>query len=67
MPLTKQLIKPIMKNQWSEIMTFDDLGERCAMPNGELQNHIPWCFKRFADFAGYIDHTHYFSRLNNAK
>jgi len=37
------------------------------MPKGELQNHIGWCFKRFADITDYIEHDQYFSRLNDAK
>jgi hypothetical protein len=37
------------------------------MPNGELQNHIACCFKRFANFIDYIDHNQYFSRLDDAK
>ena len=67
MPLTKAPIKEMMKNPQPEIKTLDDLAEWCAMPKGELQNHIAWCFKRFADFTDYIDHNQYFSNLNNAK
>jgi hypothetical protein len=37
------------------------------MLKGELQNHIAWCFKRFADFTDYINHDQYFSHLNDAK
>jgi len=37
------------------------------MPKGEIQNHIAWCFKRFANFTDYIDHHQYFSRLNDAQ
>jgi len=37
------------------------------MPDGELQYHIAWCCKRFADFTDYVDRNQYFSRLNNAK
>jgi hypothetical protein len=51
MPLTKASIKRMMKNPEPEIKTLDDLAEWCAMPKGELQNHIAWCFKRFADFT----------------
>ena len=51
MPLTKAPIKQMMKNPWPEIKTLDDLAELCAMPKGELQNHIAWCFKRVADFT----------------
>ena len=67
MPLTKAPIKRMMKNPQPEIKTLDDLAEWCAMPKGELQNHIAWCFKRFADFTDYVDHDQYFSRLNDAK
>jgi len=51
MPLTKVPIKQMMKNLQPEIKTLDDLAEWCAMPKEELQNHIAWCFKRFADFT----------------
>jgi len=51
MPLTKAPIKQMMKNPQSEIKTLNDFAEWCPMPNGELQNHIAWCFKRFADFT----------------
>jgi len=37
------------------------------MPKGELQNHIAWCLKRFADFTDYVDHDRCFSGLNDAK
>jgi len=37
------------------------------MRKGELQNHIAWSFKRFADFTDYDDHDQNFSRLNDAK
>jgi hypothetical protein len=37
------------------------------MPEGELQNDIAWCFKRFTNFTDYVDHHQYFSRLNDAK
>ena len=47
----------MMNNQWPEIKTLDDLAECCAMQEGELQDHIAWCFKRFADFTDYIDHA----------
>jgi hypothetical protein len=57
----------MMRNPQSEITTLDDLAECCAMPKGELQNHIAWCFKRFADFTDYVDHDQYFSCLNDAK
>jgi len=57
----------MMKNPQPKIKTLDDLAESCAMPKGELQNHIDWCFKRFADFIIYIDHDQYYSGLNNAK
>jgi len=67
MPLTKVPIKRMMNNLRPEIKTLDDLAEWCAMRNGEPQNHIAWCFKRFADFTDYVDHDQYFSRLNDAK
>jgi len=67
MPLTKAPIKQVMKNPRPEIKTLDDLVELCAMPKGELQNHIAWCLKRFANFTNYVDHDHYFSHLNHAK
>ena len=56
-----------MKNPQPEITTLDDSAEWCAMPKGELQNHIAWFFKRFAAFTDYIDHDQYFSRLKVAK
>jgi len=37
------------------------------MPQWELQNHIMWCFKRFADFADYVDHDHFSSCHNHSK
>jgi len=67
MPLTTAPIKRMMKNAQPEIETLDDMAEWCAMPKGELQNHMAWCFKRFADFTDYVDHYQYFSRLNDAK
>jgi len=56
-----------MKNLRPDIKTLDDLAEWCAMPKGELQNHIAWCFKRSADFRDYVDCDQYFTRLNDAK
>ena len=67
MPLTEVLIMRIMTNPQPEIRTLDDLAKWCAMPKGELQNHIAWCFKRFANFTDYIDHDQYCSRLSDAK
>jgi hypothetical protein len=67
MPLTKAPIKRMMKNPQPEIKTLDDLAESCAKPKGELQNHIAWCFKRFANFTDYVDHDQYFSCLNHTK
>ena len=67
MPLTKAPIKRMMKNPQPEIKTLDDLAEWCAMPKGELQNHIAWCFKRFANFTDYVDHDQQFGHLNDAK
>jgi hypothetical protein len=57
----------MMKNLRPENKTLDDLADWCAMLKEELQNHIAWCFKRFADLTDYIHHDQYFSRLNNAK
>jgi len=56
-----------MKNLRPEIKTLDDLAEWCAMPKGELKNHIAWCFKRFANFTDYMDHDQYLSHLNDAQ
>jgi hypothetical protein len=67
MPLTKVPIQRMMKNPRPEIKTLDDLAKWCEMPIGELQNHIAWCFKRFANFTDYVDHDLNFSLLNNAK
>jgi len=66
-PVTNAPIKRMMKNPGPEMKTLYDLAEWCAMPKGELQNHIDWCFKRVADFMDYVDHDQYFSRLNDAK
>jgi hypothetical protein len=66
MPLTTAPIKRMTKNPQLELKTLDDLAKWCAMPKGELQNHIAWCFKRFAVFTDYVDHVQYFSRLNDA-
>jgi hypothetical protein len=41
----------MMKNQRPAIKTLDELAEWCAMAKGELQNHIAWCFRRFADIT----------------
>jgi hypothetical protein len=67
MSLTKVPFKRIMKNPQPEIMTVDTLVEWSAMPTGELQNHIAWCFKRFADLTDYIDHNQFSSGLNDTK
>ena len=67
MSLTKAPIKQMMEDQRPEIKTLADLAGWCAMPKGELQNHIAWCFKRFANFTDYVDHDQYFSSLNNGK
>jgi len=37
------------------------------MPQGELHNHMAWCFKLFSDFTDYVDRDQYCSRLNNPK
>jgi hypothetical protein len=47
--------------------THDDLAKWCAMPKGELQNHIPWCIKKFATFTDSIDNNQYFGHLNEAE
>jgi len=57
MPLMNVPLKRMMKYPQPEITTLDDLAEWCAMPKGELQNHIAWCFKRFADFADYVNYN----------
>jgi len=57
----------MIKTPQPEIKTPDDFAEWCAMPKGELQNHIAWCFKRFADFTDYVDHDQYLSCINDAK
>jgi len=57
MPSTKAPMKQIMKNPGPEIKTLDDLAKSCAIPKWELQNHIGWCFKRFADFTDYVNHN----------
>jgi len=67
MPLTNAPIKGMMKNPRPDIKTLDDLAEWCAMPKGELQNHIARCLKRFASFIDYIDHDQNVSLHNHAK
>jgi len=67
MPQTKAPIKRMTKNPPPEINILDALAKWCAMPKGELQNHIAWCFKIFADLIDYIDHDQYFSHLNHPK
>jgi len=67
MPQTKEPIKAMMKTPPPEIKTCDDLAKWCAIPKEELQNHIAWCFKRFADFTDYVNHDQYFSRPSDAK
>jgi hypothetical protein len=47
--------------------TLDDMAKWCPIPKGELQNHIAWFVKRFADFTDYVDHDQYFSCLNDEK
>ena len=66
-PRTTAPIYCMMKTVQPEIKTLDDLADCCAMPKGELQNQIAWCFERFADFTDCVDHNQYFSRLNDAK
>jgi hypothetical protein len=67
MTLTKAHIKRMMKHLPLEINSLDDLAEWCAMPKVELQNHIAWSFKTFADFTDYFNHNQNFSRFNDAK
>jgi len=57
----------MMKNPQPDIKTLDDSAERCAMPKEELQHHIAWRFKKFADFTQYINHNQYFTHLDNSK
>jgi len=66
MTLTNVHIKWIMKNLQPDIMTLDDLAKWCGMPKGKLQNHIAWCFRKFADFTDYVDHDQYFIHLPDA-
>ena len=65
--LTTVPTKWMMNNQWPEITILNDLAKWCAMPNGELENHIDWCLKRFADYTDYVDHDLYSSHSNNAQ
>jgi len=67
MPLTNVHIQRMMTNPQPEIKTLDDFAECCAVPKGELQNHMACCFKRFADLTDYVDHDQYFNLLINAK
>ena len=67
MPLTEAPIKHMMKHPRPEIKTLDDLAKWCAMPHGELLNHIAWWFKRFANLTDYVNQDRYFSHLNDAK
>jgi len=66
MPRTKVPIKRTMRNPQPEITTLGDLAGWCAMPKGKLQNHVAWCFKRFANFTNYVDLDQYVGGLNNA-
>jgi hypothetical protein len=67
MPLIKAPIMLMMQNPRPEMKTLDDMAKWCPIPKGELQNHIAWFVKRFADFTEYVDHDQYFSRLNDEK
>jgi len=67
MPLNKVPIKWMMKYPSPDIKTLDDFAKLCAMPKGELQSHIAWCFKRFANFTDYVHHEQYFSCCNDWK
>jgi len=57
----------MLNNQQPDIMTLDDLAKWCAMPTGELQNHIAWCLKTLDNFTDYVNHDHYFSHPNDAQ
>jgi hypothetical protein len=65
-PVTKASIMWMMINPWPVIKTLEDLAKCCTMSKWEVQNHITWCFKRFADFTDYIDYAEYVSNLNIA-
>lgn len=51
----------------AQIKTLDVLSAYCALPKGELLNHIASCFKRFVDMIDYVNHNQYLSNLNNVK
>jgi hypothetical protein len=57
----------MIRNLQPEIKTLDDLAECCAMPKGEPQNGIAWCFTRFTNFRDYVEYDQYFSHLDDAK
>jgi hypothetical protein len=56
-----------MKIPRPEIKTLNDKVKWCAMPKGELLNHITGGFKGFADFTDYVDHDQYCGRHNDAQ
>jgi len=47
-----------MKSPSPEIKSLDNLAMRRAMPEGELQNHIAWWFRKFVNITDYIDHNY---------
>jgi len=67
MPLTKAPMKRMMNKPQPEIKTICALAKWCAMPKGELQNQIDWCFKICANFTDYIDRDQYVSHFNDAR
>jgi hypothetical protein len=66
-PITKPHIQQRMLNLQPPIKTLDNLAEWCAMPTGELQKHIAWQFKRFADIPDDIHRNHTVRALIDAK
>jgi hypothetical protein len=67
MPLITVRWTRLMKYPQTEIKTHDDLAESCAMPKGQVQNHIGWCFKGFTHFKDYVNHHQHFRDLSYAK
>jgi len=67
MPLTSSPITATMNNPQPEIKPLDDLAEWCAIQNGQLQNHISLCFKRFANSTDYVVYDQYLSCPNSVK
>jgi len=67
MSLTKPAINRMMETLRPALQTLLYLTKRYAMPKGKLHNHMTWCFKRFSDFADYVNHDHYVSHFNDAQ